>query len=140
MGENARKMRATLQFEEHRTAGLLNVVVVLSIAAVAYTDWVVVANVSLGYLYLLPLALSALVNPMAMTAALAVLCTVLQDVFGPPPDSIHLRIVHACIGLAGFLIVGFLVTLIAKQRDRMAAEVRSQRDEYERDLVLASRS
>jgi sigma-B regulation protein RsbU (phosphoserine phosphatase) len=128
----------TLRFEENRTAGLLNVVVVLSIAAVAYTDWVVVANVSLGYLYLLPIALSALVNQMAMTAALAVVCTVLQDVFGPTPDSTHLRIVHASIGLTGFLIVGFLVTLIAKQRDRLAAEVRNQRDEYERDLVLAS--
>ena len=30
------------------------------------------------------------------------------------------------------------MTLIAKQRDRLAAEVRRQRDEYERDLVLAA--
>ena len=42
------------------------------------------------------------------------------------------------IGLAGFLVVGFLVTLIAKQRDRLATEVRRQRDAYERDLVLAA--
>jgi len=40
--------------------------------------------------------------------------------------------------LTGFLIVGFLVTLIARQRERLAAEVRRQRDEYERDLTLAS--
>jgi sigma-B regulation protein RsbU (phosphoserine phosphatase) len=130
--------KSSLLLEEHRTAGLLNVVVVLAIAAVAYTDWVVVANVSLGYLYVLPIALSALVNPLALTATLAAVCTVLENIFGPAPDSNHLRIVHASISLAGFLTVGFLVTLIAKQRDRLAAEVRRQRDEYERDLVLAS--
>jgi serine phosphatase RsbU (regulator of sigma subunit) len=127
-----------LLIEEHRTTGLLNAVVVLAIAAVAYTDWIVVANVSLGYLYILPIALSALVNPLVFTAALALVCTFLQDIFGPPPDSFQLRIVHASISLAGFLIVGFLVTLIAKQRDRLAAEIRRQRDEYETDLVLAS--
>ena len=136
--KNSNDSKRDLRIEEHRTTGLLNIVVVLAIAAVAYTDWVVVANVSLGYLYVLPIALSALVNPLAFTAALAVVCTFLQEVFGPPPDSIHLRIVHVSISLAGFLIVGFLVTLIAKQRDRLAAEVRRQRDEYETDLVLAS--
>jgi sigma-B regulation protein RsbU (phosphoserine phosphatase) len=47
-------------------------------------------------------------------------------------------VVHNAINLASFLVVGFLVTLIAKQRDRMAEEVRRQRDEYERDLALAA--
>ncbi len=130
--------KGSLLLEEHQTAGLLNVIVFLAIAAVAYTDWVVVANVSLGYLYLLPIALSGLVNPLTLTVTLAGVCTVLQDIFGPAPDSTYLRIVHASISLAGFLVVGFLVTLIARQRDRLAAEVRRQRDEYERDLTLAS--
>lgn len=124
--------------EESRTGELLNVVVALAIAAVAYTDWIVVANVSLGYLYVLPLALSGLVNPLPVTVALAMLCTVLQDLFGPPGDSLEVRIVRIFIGLAGYLIVGFLVTLLARQRGRLAAEVRRQRDEYERDLTLAA--
>ena len=59
-----RNSKQDLRVEEHRVAGLLNVVVVLAIVAVAYTDWIVVANISLGYLYVLPLALSALVNPL----------------------------------------------------------------------------
>ena len=50
----------------------------------------------------------------------------------------QLRIVHGVIAIAGFLTVGFLVTLIAKQRGRLAAEVRRQRDAYERDMVLAA--
>jgi serine phosphatase RsbU (regulator of sigma subunit) len=125
-------------FEERRTFGLLNAVVILAVAAVGYTDWIVVANISLGYLYVLPIALSGLVNPWPFTVVLAVVCTVLQDIFGPPADSLHLRILHNVVGVAGFLIVGFLVTQIARQRDRLAAEVRTQRDAYERDLVLAS--
>ena len=126
------------RLEEQRTMGLLSIVVALAVAAVAYTDWRVVANISLGYLYVLPVALSGLINPLPFTVALAVVCTVLQDVFGPPPDSLQLHIAHNVIGLAGFLIVGFLVTLIAKQRDRLAVEVRQQRDAYEHDLILAS--
>jgi serine phosphatase RsbU (regulator of sigma subunit) len=135
---NSSDSKRGLRFEEHRTTGLLNVVVLLAIAAVAYTDWIVVANVSLGYLYVFPIALSGLVNRLPLTIVLGVLCTVLQDIFGPPSDSPQLRVVHVAIGLSGFLIVGFLVTLLAKQRDRLATEVRRQRDEYEHDLILAS--
>jgi sigma-B regulation protein RsbU (phosphoserine phosphatase) len=124
--------------EENRTEGLLNVVVVLAIIAVAYTDWVVISNISLGYLYILPIALCALVNPLPFTIGTVALCTALADLFGPAPDNLRLRILRSVVSLAGFFIVGFLVTLIARQRERFAAEVKRQRDEYERDLVLAA--
>ncbi len=137
-GNTSDDYKRQVQTDETRTAGLLNFVVALAIAAVAYTDWIVVANVSLGYLYVLPIALSALVNPLLLTIGLALLCTFLEDLFGPASDSLHLRIVRIVISLAGFLIVGFLVTLIARQRERLAAEVKRQRDEYERDLTLAA--
>lgn len=128
-----------IQVEENRITGMLNFVVFLAIAAVGYTDSIVVPNVSLGYLYVLPIALSALVNPLPVTVALAVVCTVLQDVFfGGAPEVLQVRIVRDVITLAGFLMVGFLVTLIGRQRNRLAAEVRRQRDEYERDLILAA--
>ena len=123
---------------KHHVAGLLNTVVVAAIAAVAYTDWVILANVSLGYLYILPIALCALVNPLLVTIALGAVCTFLQDIFGPPADSLNWRIFHDGIYLGSFLVVGFLVTLIARQRDRMAEEVLRQRDEYVRDLELAA--
>jgi len=123
---------------EHRVAGLLNFVVIAAVAAVAYTDWVIVANVSLAYLYVLPIALCALVNPLPFTVVLGGICTVLGDVFGPPAESLHWRVIHNVVYMASFLVVGFLVTAIAKQRDRMAEEIRHQRDEYERDLALAA--
>ena len=127
-----------LRAEETRATGLLNLILALAIGAVAYTDWIVVEDDSLGYLYVLPIALSALVNRLPITVALAIFCTVLQDVFGPPTDTLHIRIIRTAVSLAGFLIVGFLVTQIAKQRGNLAAEVRRQRDEYEKDLTLAS--
>jgi len=128
-----------VQLEETRITGMLNFVVFLATAAVAYTDWIVIPNVSLGYLYLLPIALSALVNRPPITIALAVVCTILQDVFfGTQPETLSVRIYRNAITLMGFLVVGFLVTLIARQRNRLIAEVRRQRDEYEHDLLLAA--
>ena len=128
-----------VQVEETRITGMLNFVVFLALAAVAYTDWLVIPNVSLGYLYVLPIALSALVNRPPLTIALAVGCTVLQDLFfGTQPETLRVRIFRNAITLIGFLVVGFLVTLIARQRNRLIAEVRRQRDEYEHDLLLAA--
>jgi serine phosphatase RsbU (regulator of sigma subunit) len=127
-----------VQTEEIKTTGLLNLVVVLAVVFVAYTDWIVVANISLGYLYVLPIALSAFINPLPITIGLAVLGTILSEFFGPAGDDTHVRIIRFFISLAGFLTVGFLVSLIAKQRARLAAEVRRQRDEYESDLLLAA--
>jgi serine phosphatase RsbU (regulator of sigma subunit) len=127
-----------VNLEETWITGSLHFVVFLAVAAVAYTDWMVVPNISLGYLYVLPIALSGLVYPFPVTVGLAVVCTFLQDIFAGTPDTVPVRIVRAAMALAGYLLVGFLVTLIARQRARLAAEVRRQRDEYEHDLVLAS--
>jgi serine phosphatase RsbU (regulator of sigma subunit) len=136
--KNSDDYKRLLRTEENRTSGMLNVVVALAIAAVAYTDWIVVEDDSLGYLYVLPIALSALVNRLPITIALAALCTVLQYIFGPATDAPHIKIIRTVISLAGYLVVGFLVTQIANQRGRLEAEVRRQRDEYENDLTLAS--
>src|ERR1700760_808400 len=128
-----------VQVEETRITGMLNFVVFLAMAAVAYTDWKVVPQVSLGYLYVLPIALSALVNPPLLTSLLAVVCAILSDFFyGFGPETTRVRQVRDLITLAGFLVVGFLVTQVAKQRNRLVEEGRRQRYEYEHDLRLAS--
>jgi serine phosphatase RsbU (regulator of sigma subunit) len=127
-----------LRTEENRIAGMLNFIILLSVATIGYTDWIVVPNITLGYLYVLPIALSGLINPLPFTLGAAVVCTFLQDIFAAQTDSLQVRILRDVITLAGFLIVGFVVTRIARQRNRLVAEVRRQRDEYERDLYLAS--
>jgi hypothetical protein len=100
-GKDDRDRKRERRLEEHRIIGLIHAVVALAVAAVAYTDWVVVANVSLGYLYVLPISISVLINPLPFTVALAVVCTVLTDIFGPPAESLNLRVVHNVIGLPG---------------------------------------
>jgi serine phosphatase RsbU (regulator of sigma subunit) len=136
--KNPDQEKRQLLLEESRATGLLNFILAVSVAAIAYTDWIVVENDSLGYLYVLPIALSGLVNRLPITIGLALLCAYLQDIFGPPEETVHVRIVRAFISLAGYLIIGFLVTAVARQRAALAAEIRQERDDYEKDLTLAA--
>ncbi len=50
----------------------------------------------------------------------------------------HIRVVRGFISLSGYLIIGFLVTAVARQRAALAAEIRRERDDYEKDLTLAA--
>jgi serine phosphatase RsbU (regulator of sigma subunit) len=136
--KNSQDYKRNLLLAENRATGLLNLIIVVAIGAIAYTDKIVVEDDSLGYLYLLPIALSGLVNRLPVTIAIALLCAFLQEIFGPPTDTLHVRVVRNVISLTGYLIVSFFVTRIATQRGKMAAEIRQQRDDYERDLTLAS--
>ncbi len=65
-----------------RIDALLSLAVLAGIGVVAWTDHAV-ETFSLGYLYLLPLALSALVHPLSLSLVLALLCVVLHDWLGP---------------------------------------------------------
>ena len=96
-GKKKEDDKQRVKLEEIRITGWLNFVVFLAMAAVAYTDSVVVSNISLGYLYVLPIALSAFINPLWVTVALAVASTVLQDVFGPSSDTPKVRVVRSAI-------------------------------------------
>ncbi|WP_035359177.1 PP2C family protein-serine/threonine phosphatase [Edaphobacter aggregans] len=137
-GKDGKQARREAERIRSRTMGMFSVVVALAMGAVAYTDWKVEANVSLGYLYVFPMALSAFVNPLPVTIGLALLCTVLQDVLGPRRETMSLHVAENLLSLAGFLVVGFLVSLIARRRSELEDEVQRQRDEYERDLTLAA--
>jgi serine phosphatase RsbU (regulator of sigma subunit) len=136
--KNSQDDKRDLLLAENRATGMLNLIIVVAIGAIAYTDKIVVEDDSLGYLYLLPIALSGLVNRLPVTIAIALLCAFLQEIFGPPTDTLHVRVLRNVISLAGYLIVTFFVTRIATQRGKMAAHIRQQRDDYERDLTLAS--
>jgi sigma-B regulation protein RsbU (phosphoserine phosphatase) len=136
--KNSQDYKRDLLLAENRATGLLNLIIVVAIGAIAYTDKIVVEDDSISYLYLLPIALSGLVNRLPVTIAVALFCAFLQDLFGPPTDALHVRVLRGVISLAGYLIVSYFVTRIATQRGKMAAHIRQQRDDYERDLTLAS--
>ena len=92
--------------EEYRIAGLLNFVILLSVAAIGYTDWIVVPNITLGYLYVLPIALCALINPLPFTLGLIAVCTLLQEIFAPAAETLSVKVFRDATSLAGFLVVG----------------------------------
>src|ERR1035437_5734476 len=67
-----------------------------SIAAVAYADFIV-SSVSLGYLYILPLGISAMFLRTQISYALIAVCVFLHDLFGPPyPRSEERRVGKEC--------------------------------------------
>ncbi len=113
----------------------LSLIVVAFIVAVAYADSRV-DEISLGYLYLLPLVLSALVNKLLTTFLLIVVCVFLHDLFGPQ-QTIVLRVALNLTALTGFSVVAIFVNRLARQRRALTEIVRRQRDELAAEIRLA---
>ena len=78
-----------------------------SIAAVAYADFIV-SSVSLGYLYILPLGISAMFLRTPISYALIAVCVFLHDLFGPPYPSPAARIAHNLTAVVGFTFVVYV--------------------------------
>ena len=116
---------------------LLSLTVFLGLAVVAWSDHVV-ETISLGYLYLLPLALSALVHPLPVSLGLALLCVGLHDWFGPFGHGEWHHYIWSIGAGAGFVTEVLVVTWLGKQREALAATIRRQRDDLARDMRLAS--
>lgn len=112
--------------------------VIGSIAVVAYADYIA-TNVSLGYLYILPLGIGALFLRSEVSYGLVALCIFLHDLFRPAdlvswPD----RIIHNLTGLVGFVLVVYAVQRYVMQRELLARAVRKQRDDLIKDVELAA--
>ena len=108
-----------------------------SIAAVAYADFVVV-SISLGYLYVLPLGISAMFLRKEISYGLVVICVFLHDLFGAPYPSLDARLGHNLTAVIGFAFVVSVIYRYAAQRNVLARQVRKQRDELLHDVELAA--
>jgi serine phosphatase RsbU (regulator of sigma subunit) len=111
--------------------------ILASIAAVAYADSVV-ASVSLGYLYILPLGIGAMFLRSRISYALIVVCVFFHDLFGPPYPSLDARITHNLTAAVGFTFVVYVIQRYVKQREQLARTVRQQRDQLLQDVELAA--
>jgi serine phosphatase RsbU (regulator of sigma subunit) len=120
-----------------RAEVLLFVIVCCGIGAVAYADSHV-ETISLAYLYILPLALSAMTFRLPVTLPLVFLCVALHDLFSPVPGDITLRLALNAMALTGFTAVVLDVEKLSGQRRHLAAVIRRQRDELQRDINLAA--
>jgi serine phosphatase RsbU (regulator of sigma subunit) len=113
------------------------VLVLGSIAAVAYADFIV-TSISLGYLYILPLGISAMFLRSQISYGLIAVCVFLHDLFGPPYPSPEARITHNLTALAGFTFVVYVIQRYVKQRELLDKAVRKQRDQLLQDVELAA--
>jgi serine phosphatase RsbU (regulator of sigma subunit) len=108
-----------------------------SMAAVAYADFIV-TSISLGYLYILPLGISAIFLRSQISYGLIAVCVFLHDLFGPPYPSPEARITHNLTALAGFTFVVYVIQRYVKQRELLDKAVRKQRDQLLQDVELAA--
>jgi serine phosphatase RsbU (regulator of sigma subunit) len=109
-----------------------------SIGAVAYADSIA-TSVSLGYLYFLPLGISAIVLRRQISYGLVVVCVFLHDLFGPSYPSPEARIAHNLTALIGFAFVVYVIQGYVKQKEQLDQTVRQQRDQLLQDVELAGR-
>jgi serine phosphatase RsbU (regulator of sigma subunit) len=108
-----------------------------SIAAVAYADSIVTST-SLGYLYILPLGISAMFLRSQISYGLIAVCVFLHDLFGDPYPSPGARITHNLTALVGFTFVVYVIQRYVKQREVLDQAVRKQRDQLLQDVELAA--
>ena len=123
--------------DERRTDILLLLAVLAGIAAVAYADKLVV-TISLGYLYVLPLSLAALVFPLPVAMTLVAICVALHDWLGPFVHSGWQMLYRNLLTLFGFTTVVFFVHRLAEQSRGLTRQVRAQRDELAAELRRAA--
>jgi len=108
-----------------------------SIAAVAYADFIV-TSISLGYLYILPLGISAIFLRSQISYGLIAVCVFLHDLFGVSYPNLEARITHNLTALAGFIFVVYVIQRYVKQRELLDQAVRKQRDQLLQDVELAA--
>lgn len=113
------------------------VVVILAIACVAYADGRV-EDVSLTYLYILPLSFSAILLSRRVTYVFVAICIVLHDLFGPPIHHIPARVFHNLSALISFLCIVVILQRFVAQRNSLNELTRYQRDALLKEVELAA--
>ncbi|HXH66826.1 MAG TPA: PP2C family protein-serine/threonine phosphatase [Candidatus Limnocylindrales bacterium] len=112
-------------------------VVALAIGCVAYADNRA-EDVSLGYLYILPLSFSAILLSARLTYGMVVVCIFFHDLFGSPIHHIQGRILHNLAALVGFTFVVLILQWFVAQRNALHEMTRQQRDALLQEVELAA--
>ena len=116
---------------------VLSAVVAAGILSVAAADRAVKPEISIAPLYVLPLALAALLYPLRVGIALSILCLAMHHVVG----TVNFNTSHAshdAATLTGYLFVVVVVNRLGRQRSRLAQIAQQQRDELAAEIRLAA--
>ena len=89
---------------EHLSVVVLTVLAAAGTSAVAHADRSV-PSISLAPLYLLPLALSALVHPLRTGVALSIACVALHDVVSPVHEPVARHLARDATVLLAYVFV-----------------------------------
>jgi phosphoserine phosphatase RsbU/P len=108
-----------------------------AIGAVAYADHLVV-SISLVYLYILPLGVSAIFLRKAISYSLIVVCVLFHDYYSPRNINPGLRIFHNLSAMLCFAFVVYVIERYMEQREALARTVQQQRDDLLKDVELAA--
>jgi len=114
------------------------VLVLLSVAAVASADHLVGREVSLGYLYLIPLSYSALTQRWRTFFLLVVLCLALRQWLGPIAFQTMGQIARDWALTAVFVAVVVSLHRLGSARASFFETARAQRDELLREVEMAA--
>jgi two-component system, LuxR family, sensor kinase FixL len=122
-------LEAYLTLSEPRRAWVFAIAAIL-IAVIAYSDWKI-EEVSVGFLYVLPVLMASATLRGWQILALAMVCSSLREWFSPlhgvPGASLRV-----CVGAAGFALAGYFVAYLNRQRRSVVAHLR----ERERQMQL----
>ncbi len=115
-----------------------SLLVILSVAAIAYADYQEGKSSSIGYLYLIPLSYSVLIHRLRTTLLLLVICLFLRDWFGPIELSPWLLILRDFILAGIFLGVVWILRKLGSYRREFLKTALAQRDELATEVALAA--
>ncbi len=115
-----------------------SLLVILSVAAIAYADYQEGKSSSIGYLYLIPLSYSVLIHRLRTTLLLLVICLSLRDWFGPIALSPWFLILRDFILAGIFLAVAWILRKLGGYRREFLNRALAQRDELAADVALAA--
>jgi len=108
-----------------------------AIAAVAYVDHLVV-SISLVYLYIFPLGISAILLRKEVTYSLIPVCILVHDYWSPRIIHPRMRIFDNFLALLCFSFVVYVIQRYIEQRELLAKTIQQQRDELLQDVELAA--
>lgn len=123
--------------DERVSVVILTLVVAVGLSAVAYAEKSI-PSFAWAPLYIMPLALSALVHRLRVTLALAAICLSLHDLLGPAPIVSIQHVTKDLVTLLGFLVVVIIVNQLGGQRRRWAELAEKERDELAREIQMAA--
>ena len=122
-------LESYLSLSEPRRGWVYLVAAVL-IASIAYSDWKI-EEVSVGFLYVLPILMASATLRTWQIVAVAIGCGVLRECFNPLRDTPGGGI-RVFIGAAGFALAGYFVSQLNQQRQSVIQHL----SERERQMKL----